>query len=73
MHNPSTPYDHRWAQGPKGPRSNLFVYCSACGKKKPDEIIFENIEEAFFGGDMLTFKCNECNESRKSYVLSDTS
>ena len=73
MHNPSTPYDHRWAQGPKGARSNLFVYCGNCGKKKPDEIIFENIEEAFMGGDLLTFKCKECNESRKSYVMSDTS
>ena len=72
MHNPSTPsYDHSDEQYPYGGQADLFVYCSACGKKKPDEIIFENIEEAFMGGDVLTFKCKECNETRKSYVLSD--
>tara|TARA_B100000749_G_C18389171_1_gene449456 strand:- start:46 stop:264 length:219 start_codon:yes stop_codon:yes gene_type:complete len=71
MNNPSTPSDdhngERWRHMPS--EADLFVYCSACGKKKPDEIICENIEEAFMGGDMLTFKCKECNESRKSYVL----
>tara|TARA_Y100000310_G_scaffold151415_1_gene151010 strand:+ start:648 stop:884 length:237 start_codon:yes stop_codon:yes gene_type:complete len=77
MHNPSTPSDdHSDDLNRYAGQANLFVYCSACGKKKPDEIIFsnfeniDNIKEAFMGGNMITFKCKECNETWDSYVLS---
>jgi len=76
MHNPSSRSDDLIKPLKLTPsEADLFVYCSECGKKKVHEIIFsnyeniDNIEEAFTGGAMITFKCKECNESRKSYVL----
>lgn len=47
------------------------VYCSTCGKmvdvKNTDYL---NIEEDFYGRDLMTFKCHECGTEQESNVYS---
>ena len=49
--------------------TDLFVNCSECGKRRHDEIVFENIESDIFGADVLTFRCLKCGIFRKSNVF----
>ena len=47
----------------------MYVECSACDcRHVVGEVKFVNIEEDFFGRDLMTFICPETNEEAKSLV-----
>jgi hypothetical protein len=50
-------------------RKIIYVTCRECGRMDEDKVEFINIEEDIQGKDVLTFRCPECKEVRKSYRL----
>ena len=46
-----------------------FVYCSKCNERRDSEKVkFLNIEEDFYGRDIMTFKCDKCGTRQESFV-----
>jgi hypothetical protein len=50
-------------------RMSAMVYCAGCEEKVPVKgVEFLNIEEDIQGRDIMTFKCNLCDETHKGLV-----